>query len=547
MKLSKHKKLVLAVAMVLSVIILIIEVIYINKEYSTFKRHIEEKAVIFDRYNYNHIIEAFFANKTETIKQNYYRNRVGIKDITIISEESHTIQYSFNQDLIGKSIDDKDVTEKYKQIAFDELEDENRYFITKSYDSGLFVHSFTLINPIEGVEEASRLYLVYDVYSSDLKEKWLDLFIFGLVAGLMFLMVLILFLYLLLKKDNSLLNKITIALDEVSKGNLSYKLDIEDNDELRGISDKFNKMNLNLKENFRQIETKHKEIVQYAELLKQKVERRNSDLKKNNSIFNEELRMAQRLQLNLIPDLKNFPRKELRFGSSYHSMDKVGGDIFDVIRVGKNGYGILMADASGHGVPASLLASMAKVSFINHSGWGILPSKVCEMVNKDFYQFIGDLNYFLTAYYGVINLETGYFTYSSAGHMPAILYHAKTGQIEELKSGGNPPLGAYIPLEEYSYGSVYLEPHDRIILYTDGIIESRNRKGVFYGKERLLEYVEKNGGDDMDRFTEGVIKDVNSFCEWCEQRDDRAFLCVEFISKVKPADLKKTEKGDKVS
>ncbi len=246
----------------------------------------------------------------------------------------------------------------------------------------------------------------------------------------------------------------------------------------------------------------------------------------------EKLTMTQRLYKNLMPDLNKFNCDELKFCSFYMSVEKVGGDLFDIIRVGKNGYGIVMADATGHGFPAFLLSSMAKVSFTNHSGWGINPSKVCENVNRDFFQFVGDMPYFLTAFYGIINLESGYLYYSNAGHMPPIMYKKSEGKAYELLGARNPPLGIYIPRVDFAHDKVSLSSGDRLFLYTDGITESANKSGEIYGRERLIRLVDSYGSKKVKDFKEAFKSDLNDFCDGCDQKDDRTLLCIEFLKKV---------------
>lgn len=268
------------------------------------------------------------------------------------------------------------------------------------------------------------------------------------------------------------------------------------------------------------------------EKLNKKLNVTNEELRKRNEQLIDELEMARRVQENIIPGENKFPkRKELGFGSKYLSMDKIGGDIYDVIKIKDNTYGFLIADVSGHGVPAALITTMAKVSFNTYSHRYKDTAMVCKMVNKDFVELIGDLSYYITAYYGRLDLEKGIFYYTNAGHHSAILYRKKSQDIIELKSEGT-IIGAF-PFEvKYDMNSIKLEEGDRILLYTDGIIEARSNNNKLYTKKRLIDYVKNNSNRSPKNFVNELIKDVERFCGGRPPEDDRAILYFEFASRM---------------
>lgn len=297
---------------------------------------------------------------------------------------------------------------------------------------------------------------------------------------------------------------------------------VTSNDEVGELGKSFNKM---------------AEIIQnYNENLEKMVQDRtmelnnaNKQLQKNNEDMLRELDMAKRVQQSILPTEKTLPHiNNLNFGTEYKSMESIGGDLFDVIRAGKHGYGILMADVSGHGVPAALITTMVKVAFNSNTHWNAKPSEVCSKVNKEMFRFIGDLDYYLTAYYGIVNLETGEFTYTNAGHHPALVYKSQDRDIIELDTDGF-FIGAFEDVN-YETKSIKLERGDKILLLTDGITEARNSKGEFYGMERVIDFLKVHHHLSPKEFVKIFFQDVNEFGESRPADDDRAILFVEYLS-----------------
>lgn len=279
-------------------------------------------------------------------------------------------------------------------------------------------------------------------------------------------------------------------------------------------------------------------IRRYNKQLEHQVAVRTDELNKANHILKlqndqmlQEMKMAERVQRSIIPNDSDFPkRNEITFGSNYSSMENIGGDLYDVIRAGKHSYGLLMVDVSGHGVPAALITTMVKVSFHSHTKYGVSTADVCDKVNRELFKFIGDLEYYLTGYYGILDLETGKFRFTNAGHHPALLWRKSGNGVEKLDSMGF-FIGAFQDVN-YEMESITLEVGDRLLLFTDGIIEARNEEDEFYEYERLLEYIERHSQEPTKDFVDGLIEDVNKFCGTRAPDDDRAILYIEYASRV---------------
>lgn len=331
------------------------------------------------------------------------------------------------------------------------------------------------------------------------------------------------------------LSVLKVGAEQISGGNFDLEIPIDSQDEIGSLAGSISKMSSDLKTSFSEIEKQKEEIQKYSETLEERVEQRtaelnnaNEELTEINKKFRSELEMARRVQQGIIPDEASFPRRdEMRLASVYESMGTVGGDLYDVIRIGKNSYGFLIADVSGHGVPAALITTMAKVSFNTHSHWGTAPAQICDKVNRETHQLIADLGYYLTAYYGILDLEDGRFEYTNAGHHPALLCRAEDGKVEKLDTEG-----LFIGISEngkYTSGSAVMAPGDKILLFTDGIVEARNDAGEKYGFERLIPFFADHRDMRPKDLVAALLKEIDKFYGVKDPDDDRAALVIEFM------------------
>lgn len=258
----------------------------------------------------------------------------------------------------------------------------------------------------------------------------------------------------------------------------------------------------------------------------------NKELAKRNEQFEKELSMARRVQESMIEGSLKLPCiPELRIGAKFMFMESVGGDIFDVVQLGKNMYGFFIGDVSGHGVAAALITAMVKVTFSSYAKFGVNTGEVMRLVNNEICKFIGDLDYYVAAYYAVLDLDSGVLQYSNAGHHSAMLYRNETKDIMNLDANGF--VIGFLNDVQYDSISLKLKAGDRILFLTDGIIEARNGSGKFYEEKRLEDFIKNNGNVEPQRFTDNLLKDVDAFCEGASQKDDRAILCVDYVSQTK--------------
>ena len=270
----------------------------------------------------------------------------------------------------------------------------------------------------------------------------------------------------------------------------------------------------------------------YRNNMEQLVQERTEELNKTIAQLTEtheqnkrELAMAQKIQSSLIP--KVFPEtKLLQFSSKYMPMEALGGDLYDVYQVSDKVFSVMILDVCGHGVPAALITTMAKMSFSNNTKLIKKPSDVIFNVNNELFDSINGNGDYFTAFYGVIDMEKGLLNYCNAGHNTIFLAHSD-GSINRLENNG-PVVGVVrdIPFPATCHS---LRNGDRLVLYTDGVIEARNERATLYGEERLMDIIAKNMDSDVKTFTEHVFTDLQSFCGNSPRCDDIALFAIDIV------------------
>jgi serine phosphatase RsbU (regulator of sigma subunit) len=207
-------------------------------------------------------------------------------------------------------------------------------------------------------------------------------------------------------------------------------------------------------------------------------------------------------------------------------MEALGGDLYDVYQISDKVFAVMILDVCGHGVPAALITTMAKMSFSNNTKKFTNPSDVIFNVNNELFDSINGNGDYFTAFFGVIDMERGMLHYSNAGHNTIFLAHSD-GSIVCLENN-SAVVGVVrdLPFQTSSYS---LRNNDRLVLYTDGVIEARNEQAALYGEDRLMNLITKNVTLNVKDFTEHVFTDLQSFCENSPRCDDIALFAIDII------------------
>jgi sigma-B regulation protein RsbU (phosphoserine phosphatase) len=191
----------------------------------------------------------------------------------------------------------------------------------------------------------------------------------------------------------------------------------------------------------------------------------------------------------------------LKIAARYVPMAAMAGDFYDFLLLDEKRFGILIADVSGHGVPASLIGAMVKIAFVSQLPHANDPARVLAEINRI---LCGKLESdFVTAGYLYIDTEKNDASYAGAGHPPLFLWRQSEGKILEFRNKGL-ILGQF---EDADFENIQLcfEPGDRFVLYTDGIFEASNPDGDIYGWDRFKAFIESNAALAANQFGDRLI------------------------------------------
>jgi serine phosphatase RsbU (regulator of sigma subunit) len=245
--------------------------------------------------------------------------------------------------------------------------------------------------------------------------------------------------------------------------------------------------------------------------------------------INTELEMARQIQLSILPS--STPKiTGLDIVARYIPMTSVAGDFYDFIVVDERHVGILIADVSGHGLPAALIASMLQVALTAQARHVSEPGKVLAGLNQ---ALCGKFQHnFVTAAYVYVDLEKNIMNYGGAGHPPLLLWRKSTGSSSQLIENGL-VMGQF---EEATYDSLQIpiEPGDRFFLYTDGILETCNPAQEEFGTDRFMEFMDTNNKLPAGPFADALLLEL---ARWLEQppgeghKDDISLLAVDFTAR----------------
>lgn len=216
-----------------------------------------------------------------------------------------------------------------------------------------------------------------------------------------------------------------------------------------------------------------------------------------------ELTMATRIQTAILP--RDVPTLAgLRIAVRYVPSRFVAGDVYGFHAIDAHRLGVLIADVTGHGVPAALIASMTTAVFAAQIDRAADPGRVLSAMNRALAgRFDGQ---FVSAAYAVIDAGRRALKYSVAGHPPPFLYRQASATLVPLADAGL-VLGV-LPDVEYSTSEQAFQPGDRLVLYTDGVSEARNARGEWFGDEALAAFAVREASLSTDAFIHQLLTDV---------------------------------------
>jgi serine phosphatase RsbU (regulator of sigma subunit) len=338
------------------------------------------------------------------------------------------------------------------------------------------------------------------------------LFLWGLILAVGAAMV-ILVIGVALRMSNGItrpIQSLGAGVMRIGSGDLDYRLDVRTHDEIEELANSFNKMAGDLKIYVRDLKATTAEKERFA----------------------SELRVAHDIQMSFLKQA--FPdRSDFSLFATIVPAREVGGDLYDFDLVDETRLVFYVGDVSDKGTPASLImAKTMTLMRLASQQRGITPAEILRQVNLAL--SAGDENgMFVTLFIGILDLKTGELSFSNAGHNPPVILGAN-GDSRFLTLPDGLVLGV-MPEAEYRDDTVYLEPGDMIVTYTDGVTEAMNPDRRLYSEAHLRETVATLTGRDVRDAVAEIVASVRVHAAGAPQSDDIAVLALRRDVSIGPA------------
>jgi sigma-B regulation protein RsbU (phosphoserine phosphatase) len=252
-----------------------------------------------------------------------------------------------------------------------------------------------------------------------------------------------------------------------------------------------------------------------------------------------ELEIAREIQMTLLP--KETPYLDrVEIGTLYRAAAQVGGDLYDFFWVSEHELGVVIADVAGKGIPGSLMMTMAKAiirakaiksdaaAHLIPVGAGGDPASVIRKTNQMIAHDIRK-GMFITANYGILNVDNLNFCFVSAGHNDTLVYNSQTGELNAYN-----PKGMALGLDKGTLFDMLLKSQeltlnqgDLLFQYTDGINEAMNKNKEEFGEERLQDVIRKYAHLPVNEFLNALDQEIRTFTEGFPQSDDITAIVVK--------------------
>ena len=303
------------------------------------------------------------------------------------------------------------------------------------------------------------------------------------------------------------LSRLIDGVERISGGDLKTQIEVHTGDEIETLADAFNSMTANLEKYIHDLTavTAEKERI------------------------GAELNVATQIQKDMLPNIfPAFPeRREFDIYASMDPAKEVGGDFYDFFMVDDSHLAVVMADVSGKGVPAALFMVIAKTIIKNQALTGDPLDQVFDRANDQLCENNGE-GLFVTAFMGLLDLNTGGFTYVNAGHNAPLL-RRKGGNYEYLQMDPGFVLAGLDGMI-YESSQLKLGEGDTLFLYTDGVTEALDPNEQLFGEDRLRDALNNERGRELrvSELLPYVRSALEDFAQGAEQADDITMLGITY-------------------
>jgi sigma-B regulation protein RsbU (phosphoserine phosphatase) len=242
----------------------------------------------------------------------------------------------------------------------------------------------------------------------------------------------------------------------------------------------------------------------------------------------EELSIARRIQTSILPT--EIPRSpSFAVATRYIPMAAVAGDLYDLLIVDQDRLGILVADVTGHGVPAALIASMVKIAATAQAPHAEDPAQVLGGLNRILCP--NTQGQFVTAAYLFFDFRTANFRYAAAAHPRMQWLRRATGNVEAVEQNGL--LMGVMPSAAYTARESVFQTGDRFLLYTDGLIEAANERDEFFGEERVRQALHNSKGLGAEQAADYLLDQLSNWAGYnrgSSPADDLTLVVLDVLS-----------------
>lgn len=249
-----------------------------------------------------------------------------------------------------------------------------------------------------------------------------------------------------------------------------------------------------------------------------------TELLDKNLQIKKELEAANRIQQYIIP--KDFSHIKYPIISGFYlPIEDIGGDFFDCYVLSNNNIGFLIADVTGHGIPAALIMTMSKMLFSIYAPNYNSTKSLLSIVNSNIRSMLLDTQY-ITTFYVIYDQKSNKIRFTNAGHTWALYYRSCKNSVIALDTNG-----FFIGISDstvFEEKEISVEKGDRLLLYTDGVTEIKNDTHDHFGEKRLAQFMIKNHNCSGNEFCTSLIRELDKFSPIKKRTDDIAYLYIEF-------------------